>query len=136
MKCKTLIFPVLALMAFSGNAWADTNDEAEATIRLMETAEAESSDAVTRIISLPQHLLDADPDDQGAAVDKAAKAHENANENRNKEKSNNASEQAQEARERAQEMSEKAKENRENRGRSKDRPDPPGQPDNPGRPGG
>jgi len=134
MKYKTLIIPALALIAFSGTVYAETDDDAEATIRLMGKAEAELPDAVTKEIMLPLHLLGADDEDQVAAVEKAAKGHETANENRNKEHSNNASEQAQEARERGQEMSDKAKENRENRGRSEDRPDPPGRPDDPGRP--
>ena len=131
MKYKTLIFAPLALMLFSANAWTqDNDDDAEATIRLMDKAEAQSSDGITRVITLPQHLLVADPDDQMAAIDKAAKGLATATENVNKEKSNNASSQAREARERVSEMSDNAKENRENRGRS----DPPGRPDNPGQP--
>ena len=131
MKYKLLIFAPLALMLFSANAWTQDNDDgAEATIRLMDKAEAQSSDGITRVITLPQHLLVADPDDQMAAIDKAAKGLATATENVNKEKSNNASSQAREARERVSEMSDNAKENRENRGRS----DPPGRPDNPGQP--
>jgi len=42
--------------------------------------------------------------------------------------------QADAAREKGAEMSEKANENRANRGRSEDRPDPPGRPEDPGRP--
>lgn len=135
MKYKTLIILALALMAFSGNGWtAMSDDDAEATIRLMGKAEAELPDAVTKEITLPQHLLDANKEDQNTAVENSAKGLKTANENRDKKHGNDASEQAQEARERGQEMSDKAKENRENRGRSKDRPDPPGRPDNPGQP--
>jgi len=133
MKYKTLIIPALALMAFSTNVYAEA-DDAEATIRLMGAAEAELPDAVTKEITLPQHLLDANKEDQHTAVENSAKGLKTANEKRDKEDGNNASEQAQEARDRGQEMSDKAKENRENRGRSDDRPDPPGRPENPGRP--
>ena len=130
MKYKTLFFAPLALMLFSTNAWTQDDDDAEATIRLMSVAEAQLPDDVIREIKLPQHLLDAKPEDQVAAVDEAADGLKNAEENVNKEKSNNASSQAREARERVSEMSDNAKENRENRGRS----DPPGRPDNPGQP--
>lgn len=130
MKYKTLIFSALALLLFSTNGWTQDGDEAEATIRLMGTAEAEASDDVMREITLPQHLMGEDGGDEVAAVLKAEKGLATATENVNKEKSNNASSQAQEARERVSEMSNNAKENRENRGRS----DPPGPPDNPGQP--
>lgn len=134
MKYKTLILASMTLMAFSHNGWtAMDDDDAEATIRLMGTAEAESSDDVMREISLPRHLLDEAKEDQVKAVDKADKGLKNATKNVNKH-TDQASEQGQEARERSQEMSEKANENRENRGRSEDRPDPPGRPDNPGPP--
>ena len=130
MKYKTLFFAPLALMLFSTNAWTQDDDDAEATIRLMSVAEAQLPDDVIKEIKLPQHLLDAEPEDQVAAVEKAAEGLKNAEENVNKEKSNNASSQAQEARQHVSEMSDNAKENRENRGRS----DPPGRPDNPGQP--
>jgi len=137
MKYKTLILASMAVMAFSQNGWTAMDDgDAEATIRLMDTAEAQSSDDVMRVITLPAHLMGTEKDDQVAAVDKAEKGLKTATDAVNKEHSNNASEQGQEARERGQEMSEKANENRENRVRSEDRPDPPGRPDNPGNPGG
>jgi hypothetical protein len=132
MKYKTLILASMTMMAFSHNGWTAMDDgDAEATIRLMDTAEAESSDDVTREITLPDHLLNAEDADQVAAVEKAEKGLKNATDNVNKH-TDNASQQGQDARERGQEMSEKANENRENRGRSKERPDPPGRPDNPG----
>ena len=135
MKYKTLIIPALALMALSGNVWAESDDDdAEATIRLMGKAEAESSDDVFREITLPDHLLYVEDADQVAAVEKADKGLKNATDNVNKDLPDNANEQTQEARERSHEMSDKAKENRENRGRSEDRPVPPGRPDNPGQP--
>ena len=135
MKYKTLILASVALMTFSHNGWTDmADDDAEATIRLMGNAEAQSSDDVTKTIALPQHLLDADPEAQANKVEKSAKGLESADQNRNKEHSDNASEQAQEARAHGKEMSENAKENRANRGRSEEapgRPDDPGRPDNP-----
>jgi hypothetical protein len=136
MKYKTQIFSALTLLLFSTSGWTQDGDAAEATIRLMGVAEAEASEDVTREITLPQHLMDAEDADEVAAVSKAEKGLATATENVNKEHSNNASSQAQEARERGAEMSENAKENRENRGRSDPpgRPDNPGPPDNPGRP--
>jgi hypothetical protein len=134
MKRKLLILTPLALMAFSTSGWTAMADDAEATIRLMEASEAEESTDVTRVISLPEQLLLADPDDQVKAVERAEKGLDNAEKNVNKALPENASDQAREAREAAADMSEKAKENRENRGRSDDRPDRPGRPENPGPP--
>jgi hypothetical protein len=99
----------------------------------MEASEAEDSSEVTRVISLPEHLYDGDS--QSRAVEKAEKGLQTASDNVHK---NNlpasASDQARDAREAAGDMSEQAKENRANRGRSGDRPDPPERPDNPGPP--
>ncbi len=130
MKYKTLILASLALMAFSHNGWTDMADDAEATIRLMGTAEAQSSDDVTRTITLPLHLLDPEIEDPVAAVEKAKEGLQNATDNVNKDLPDSASEQAREARD-------QAKNNRESRGRSEDapgRPDNPGRPEDPGRP--
>jgi hypothetical protein len=129
MKSKLFIPAAVALMGVSAGAWAADDDGAEATIRLMGTAEAELPDAVTKQISLPDHLLLEDKD-QVAAVDKA-KGHDKANERVENEKRNNGLAKANAARENGAEMSEKAKEARENKGRSEDAP---GRPDNPGRP--
>ena len=119
MKKVTLIFATTVLLV-SGTGWAA--DDAEATIRLMGIAEAELPDAVTKQITLPEHLL-LETEDQVAAVDKAEKGLAKANErNDHRDK---GQEQAADARERGAEMKEKAKENRENRGRSDDRPTPP-----------
>lgn len=115
MKKLTLIFATTVLLA-SGSGWAD--DDAEATIRLMDKAEAELPGAVTKQITLPAHLLTADPEDQVAAVEKAAKGLAKADE-RHADRDQGA------------EMKEKAKENRETRGRSDDHPTPPETP--PGR---
>ena len=125
MKKVTLIFATTVLLV-SGAGWAA--DDAEATIRLMGVAEAELPDAVTKQITLPEHLL-LETEDQVAAVDKAQKGLDKANE-RN-EHGNKGQERAAEAREHAAEMQEKAKENRKNRGRSDDHPEPPESP--PGR---
>lgn len=127
MKIKVSIAAMI-LMAVSTGAWAAGDDDAEATIRLMGTAEAELPDAVTKTITLPDHLL-VESDDQVAAVEKAQKGHDKANEQRDKQK-----DKANAARERGAEMSEKTKETRENNGRAEDRPDPPNRPEDPGRP--
>lgn len=134
MKRKLLILTPLALLAFSSGGWAAMADEAEATIRLMEASEAEDSSEVTRVISLPDHLLNKDTEDQVAAVERAKKGLDNATENVNKDIPENASEQAREARQNVSDMADQARENRENRGRSEDRPDPPGRPEDPGPP--
>ena len=133
MKSKLLIPAAVLLMGVSAGAWADDDDGAEATIRLMGTAEAERPDAVTKTITLPAHLM-VEGDDQVATVDKA-KGHDKANERLDKREKGLS--QADAAREKGAEMSEKAKENREARGRADERPgrpDNPGQPDGPGRP--
>jgi hypothetical protein len=133
MKSRLLIPAAVLLMGVSAGAWADDDDGAEATIRLMGTAEAERPDAVTKTITLPAHLM-VEGDDQVATVDKA-KGHDKANERLDKREKGLS--QADAAREKGAEMSEKAKENREARGRADERPgrpDNPGQPDGPGRP--
>jgi len=128
MKSKLLIPAAVLLMGVSAGAWADDDDGAEATIRLMGTAEAERPDAVTKTITLPPHLM-VEGDDQVATVDKA-KGHIKANERVDKREKGLSKADA--ARDKGAEMSETAKENREARGRAEDRP---GRPDNPGRPG-
>lgn len=128
MKSRLLIPAAVLLMGVSAGAWADDDDGAEATIRLMGTAEAERPDAVTKTITLPAHLM-VEGDDQVATVDKA-KGHDKANERLDKREKGLSKADA--ARDKGAEMSETAKENREARGRSDERP---GRPDNPGRPG-
>ena len=125
MKKVTLIFATTVLLV-SGSGWAA--DDAEATIRLMGVAEAELPDAVTKQITLPEHLL-LETEDQVAAVEKAEKGLAKANERHARREQ--GQDRAAEAREHAAEMKEKAKENRENRGRSEDHPTPPETP--PGR---
>lgn len=131
MKTKRLTVVTLtaaALLLFSSAGWT-ADDDGEATIRLMGAAEAELPQAVTKQISIPTHLMQASESAQQHAVEKSAKGLENANERGEKkghERSENTGQQrAEEARERGAEMSEKANENRENTGRSKDRPEPP-----------
>jgi hypothetical protein len=128
MKSRLLIPAAVLLMGVSAGAWADDDDGAEATIRLMGTAEAERPDAVTKTITLPAHLM-VEGDDQVATVDKA-KGHDKANDRLDKREKGLSKADA--ARDKGAEMSETAKENREARGRSDERP---GRPDNPGRPG-
>ena len=131
MKNKVLIPAAIALMAVSADARAADDDGAEATIRLMGTAEAELPDAVTKRISLPPRLL-VEGEDQVSAVEKAKKGHDKANERLDRREKGLS--QADLAREHGEEMSEKAKEVRENKGRSGDRPDPPDRPDLPDQP--
>ena len=130
MKSRALIAAFIVLMGVSAGAWAGGDDGAEATIRLMGTADAERPEAVTKTISLPDHLL-VEGDDQVATVEKA-KGHDKSNGRHDKREQGLTK--ADEARERGAEMSEKAKDMRENRGRSDGRPDPPGRPDDRGRP--
>jgi hypothetical protein len=130
MKHKILILTALLLTGFSASGWTAMADDAEATIRLMEASEAEDSSEVTRVISLPDHLLN--EDSQAKAVEKAEKGLHTATENVNKnELPSSASEQARDARDAAGDMSENAMENRANRGRSGDRPQPPDRPQTP-----
>ena len=128
MKSKLIIPAAILLMGVSGAAWA-ADDGAEATIRLMGTAEADASETVTKTIALPAHLT-VEKDDQVAAVEKARKGHDIANANVHRDKTLTGQERAAEARQQGKDMAEKAKEARENRGRA----DPPGRPEDPGRP--
>lgn len=130
MKTKRLTIVTLAaagLLLFSTAGW--TADDAEATIRLMDVAEADEPEVVTKQLSIPTHLMQASPEAQQRAVENSAKGLENAAERGEKKgferTENRGQERAEEAHERNSEMSEKAKENRENKGRSEDRPEPP-----------
>ena len=141
MNTKRLTFVTLtaaALLLFSSAGWT-ADDDAEATIRLMSTAEADEPAAVTKQLSIPTHLMQKSEAAQQRAVEKSQKGLDNAAERGEKKGFEHAGtrgqERSEEARERNAEMSEKAKENRENKGRSEDRPEPPdGPPDGP--PGG
>lgn len=127
MIVRTLLLSATLLLG-SSIAWAaDDSDtaEAELTIRLMGAADAELPEAVTKEISLPEAVTE-----DSAAVENAAKGLETANENRMRREK--GLERADEARERGAEMADEAQDNRENRGRSEDHPQPPDQPGPPG----
>jgi len=126
MNRLILILTTMALLA-GANSWAA--DDAEATIRLMSEAEAELPEVVTRKITLPAHLLDEDPEAQVAAIEKAEKGLQKANERI--EHRSAGQQKAEEVRDRGAEAKENAMEDRENRGRSDDHPSPPESP--PGR---
>ena len=102
----------------------DDGEELDATMRLMDDAEAVLPDAVTKPIELPEHLRD-DP----VALDKSKNGHQAADAARDNEHRENGLNNAAEARDRARDMADGAKE---------DRPEPPNRPDppNPGGPPG
>lgn len=144
----------LALLLACGNAWTqeDATDDgaallpdeaseeakervganvpAEATIRLMEAGEAELPGAVTGEIALPDSI----PED-AAAVEKAQRGLDIANQARME----GGQSVAEEARQRGADMADEALEGREVPGRAEDVPERPegipGPPDNPGPPG-
>lgn len=118
MNAKTCLVISTALLLLANPAWTADDDAAESTIRLMGAAEAELPEAVTKEITLPA----ADTEDL-AAVEKAANGLQTANENR--ERRETGLSQADEARQRGAEMADEAQDNRESRGRSEDRPEPP-----------
>ncbi len=124
MNIKKMIICCTALLLSANVVWAEDGDEAESTIRLMGAAEAELPEAVTKEITLPKAVAE-DP----AAVNSAESRLETANENRQRREKGLS--QADEARERGSDRADEAHDNRENRGRSEDRPEPP---PNPGRP--
>jgi hypothetical protein len=124
MKFKMLTMTTSALLLTANIGWTadDTEgDSAESTIRLMGVSEAMLPDAVTKEITLPAALME-----DSVAVEKAAEGLATATENRQQRESGLV--QADEARERGSEMAAEAKDNRENRGRSEDRPEPPPNP--------
>ena len=131
MKTKRLTFVTLtaaALLLFSSAGWT-ADDDSEATIRLMGAAEADEPTVVTKELAIPQHLMQASQEAQERAIKNSEDGLKNAAERGEKkgfEKAGNPGRgRAEEALERNSEMNEKAKENRENKGRSEDRPDPP-----------
>jgi hypothetical protein len=125
MNIKKMTICCTALLLSTNVAWAEDGDEAESTIRLMGAAEAELPEAVTKEISLPAAVTE-----DSAAVEDAARVHDKANENRQRREKGLS--QADEARERGSDRADEAHDNRENRGRSEDRPEPPANPDRPG----
>lgn len=125
MNIRKMIICCTALLLSANIAWAQDDGEAESTIRLMGAAEASLPDAVTKKITLPAAVAE-----DKAAVENAARGLEKANENRQRREEGLSK--ADEARERGAEMAGEAQNNRENRGRSDDRPEPPANPGPPG----
>ncbi len=136
MKSRLFIPAAITLMGISGLAWADKpepanpDDDGEVTISLMP-AGADVPDVVTNRIALP--TLDLSNEVANDKVKRAKAALEHAEQKRTEGRDHGWSH-ANAAREQAQDMADDAKANRENRGRSEDRPDPPNRPDDPGRP--
>jgi hypothetical protein len=128
LAATIMLFASMSLALAEGS---DDDDELDATMRLMDDAEAESPESITLKIVLPEHLMEG-----SVAAEKSAKGHKTANDAISERE--NGREGAEQARDRASEMAEGAKENRENHGRSEDRPKPPNRPDppNPGGPPG
>ena len=124
MRNKYVILAALVLLLSVGGVRAqdeNSDEDAESTIRLMGEAEAERPEAVTKEIRLPASLAE-DSKAVEAAVrgrDKAQERHERREEGLTR---------ADKAREHGANMAEEARENRENRGRSEDRPEPPNRP--------
>ena len=131
MKTKRLTVVTLtaaALLLFSSAGWT-ADDDAEATIRLMGAAEADEPEAVTKELAIPEHLMKASEKGIQQATENSADGLQNAadrGEKKGFEKAGTPGRgRADEALERNSEMSEKAKENRENKGRADDLPEPP-----------
>jgi hypothetical protein len=125
MNIRKMIICYTALLLSANVAWALDGDEAESTIRLMGAAEAALPEAVTKEITLPAAVTE-----DSAAIEKATRGMDTANENRQRREAGLA--QADEARERRSDRADEARDNRENRGRSDDRPEPPVDPRRPG----
>jgi len=135
MNIRTAIWTGTALLVLSGPAWTQ-EDDTEVTIRLMGAAEAELPDAVLHSVVLPGELsINAKAVEKAQAAEKAQHGMDTAsNPPSNRDE---AMEKAAEARSKGAEMSEAAQDNRENHGRSDERPNPPdpgGPPQNPGPP--
>jgi len=110
----------------------DESDEMEATMRLMDNADADLPYAVIKVIELPEHLRDEDSSKYNpTAVEASANGLPTAEEKR---RGDDGLTHAEEALERAADMADQAQDNQETRGRSEDHPEPPGQPDIPGPP--
>jgi hypothetical protein len=124
---STLLLSASVVLAQEDDAGAA--DPAESTIRLMGAAEAELPEAVTKEIMLPPAAIE-----NSAAVGKAERGSQKANENRDRRE--NGLSRADAAREHGAEMAEEARKNRENRGRSEDHPTPPERPEPPRGPPG
>ena len=125
MKFRNTVTVFGALLVLCSNpAWTqdqDGEDPATATIRLMSNAEADLPEAVMKEIKLPENLTE-----DSEAASNAERGLATANQNRLE--GNQGLEQAEEAQQRGAEMAEAAQDNRENQGRSDDRPEPPNRP--------
>jgi hypothetical protein len=126
MNIRKMIICCTALLLGANVAWALDGDEAESTIRLMGAADADLPKAVTKEITLPEAASE-----DSAAVANTEREMKTANENREQRKE--GLEQADEVRQRSSDMAGEAHDNRENRERSRERPEP-GPPADPGRP--
>lgn len=123
----------LLLLLSCGPAWAQgdedggaaTEEPVKATIRLMGDAADNLPGAVTKEIRLPENLPA-----ESAAASNDQRGRDTANSNRLE--GNQGIDQAEAAHDRGAAMAEAAQDNRETRGRSGDRPDPPGPPETPG----
>jgi hypothetical protein len=129
MAIGWLLAPAIALAQ-------EEDGDLEATIRLMDKAEAQLPEAVTREIRLPTSVRE-----DSAAVEASAKGLETANEARqNRGNGRDVAADAREnaaadARDNASDMADIARENAENRSRANEnRPDPPKRPDVPAPP--
>lgn len=123
--CSTYI--AMAVFLTANPAWTQEEgqeDPTKATIRLMGDAEAHRPAAVFKEIKLPENLKE-----DRAAASETAKGLETAN--RNRLEGNQGITQAEAAREKAAGLSNSAHDNRELRGRSGDRPEPPDPPGGP-----
>ena len=136
-KIAVLVFALALLISMGGVLAQETDEgeEMEATMRLMGKAEADLPDAVTKEITLPDHLLP-DPslqEDTGSPAVEASKfGLKTANDNRLRR--DTELQQANDAHDNAADMADQVHENQENRGRSEQHPEPPGPPDNLGPP--
>jgi len=101
MNIRKLIICCTALLLGANVAWALDGDEAESTIRLMDAAEAELPEAVTKEITLPEAASE-----DSAAVTNTEREMKTANKNRQRRKEGLL--QADEARERSSNMANEA----------------------------
>lgn len=120
-------FIAMAVLLTGEPAWTQDvvqDDPTKATIRLMGDAEANLPTAVIKEIKLPENVKE-----DVTAVSETVKGLETANQNRLE--GNKGIAQAEAAREKAKGLSNSAQDNREIRGRSGDRPEPPNRPPQP-----
>lgn len=124
--CLLLAFASAPAWAQSdGDESASTEGPAKATIRLMGDAADNLPGAVTKEIKLPEALPE-----NSAAVVNGQSGRDTAN--RNRLEGNQGIAQAEASRDKGAAMADAAQDNRETRGRSGDRPDPPAPPETPG----